>query len=150
MKRQGFWVNFKRPKTPEYGDDYWPTPVKDEQANLTSSVVADTMIEGGFWPSHDAVMHAPALDIDVPARLVPSSTPGHSHLYIDVPMDWATYSNLLRALGAAGILETGYVEASIRQGATFLRPEGMTKEEAAAVPDPIEKILTREEAGPVF
>lgn len=71
--------------------------------------------------------HAPALDIDVPAYLVPSTTEGHSHLYIDVPMSWRQYRKLLIAMRDAGILEPGYVAASLERRATFLRPPGVRK-----------------------
>lgn len=67
------------------------------------------------------MMHAPVLDIDVPAFLVPSSTPGHSHLYIDQPMHWDQYAELLKALGYAGVLEPGYVGASLAREHTAVR-----------------------------
>ena len=72
-------------------------------------------------------MHAPALDIDVPAYLVPSSTPGHSHLYIDVPMTWEQYVRLMEVLASVGVVETGYVNASVLRGASMLRRPGVTK-----------------------
>jgi len=57
--------------------------------------------------------HAPVLDLDLPHRLVPSTTQGHSHLYLDVPMSWRRYKRLLKALAKAGILEQGYVAVSL-------------------------------------
>ena len=65
--------------------------------------------------------HYPCIDIDIPVRLVPSSTPGHSHLYVDEPITWATYKNLLVALAKAGIVEEGYLNASVNQGGTTVR-----------------------------
>lgn len=56
--------------------------------------------------------HTVVLDIDIPAALVPSTTPGHSHLYIDARMTWDTYSALLDALADAGVIERGYAGAS--------------------------------------
>lgn len=38
---------------------------------------------------HGSKLHAPILDIDVPVDLVPSTTPGHSHLYIDFTVSTA-------------------------------------------------------------
>ena len=73
------------------------------QANLLASKMRDGR-------------HAPVLDLDVPAKMVPSKTPGNHHLYIDVPMSWFRYKVLLRVLGWVGILEPGYVRASIRRG----------------------------------
>lgn len=66
-------------------------------------------------------MHAPVLDVDLPAFLVPSSTPGHSHLYIDQPMPWEQYAEILKALGTAGVLEYGYVGASLAREHTAVR-----------------------------
>ena len=76
-----------------------------------------------------AGIHMPVLDIDVPASLVPSSTEGHFHLYLDVPLTWYEYSDLLYALSKAGILEPGYVEASVNKGGSFVRKPGVTKKE---------------------
>lgn len=66
-------------------------------------------------------MHRPVLDVDFPARLIPSSTPGHFHLYLDKPMEWDSYERLLRALGRAGIIEPGYASASIERQYTSVR-----------------------------
>jgi hypothetical protein len=65
--------------------------------------------------------HLVAIDLDVPAVLVPSSTPGHSHLLIDVTLPWHKYSALLNALEAAGIIEPGYNEISQKRKHTDLR-----------------------------
>lgn len=43
----------------------------------------------------DSKYHAVLLDLDVPAYLVPSTTPGHSHLYIDVAVPKSDYFSLL-------------------------------------------------------
>jgi hypothetical protein len=69
----------------------------------------------------DGKTHHPVLDIDVPAELIPSTTPGHSHLYLDVDMNWGQLQMLLAALHAAGIIERGYMDASIARGFTCVR-----------------------------
>ena len=74
-------------------------------------------------------MHTVMIDLDVPAKLVPSTTPGNSHLYIDVPLPWRKYRKLLAALGEAGILQEGYVKASIIRRCTALRLPWVKKEE---------------------
>lgn len=71
--------------------------------------------------------HAPVLDIDVPHALVPSSTPGHSHLYLDVPMKWRQYKKLLRAMAKAGVIEKGYMKASISRGHSAARVPWLKK-----------------------
>lgn len=72
-------------------------------------------------------LHAPALDIDIPAWLIPSSTPGHQHLYMDVAMPWRRYKRLLKALAKAGIIEKGYAKASIRRRHTAVRVPWLKK-----------------------
>lgn len=66
-------------------------------------------------------LHRPVLDLDMPCTLLPSSTPGHHHLLIDSPMPWSTYLDLLRALVAAGLVESGYVGAAEERGHTGVR-----------------------------
>lgn len=73
-------------------------------------------------------MHAPALDIDIPAYLVPSATPGHTHLYFDRLMTWRQYKRLLKALARAGIIEKGYMKASLRRGHSSVRVPWRKKE----------------------
>lgn len=90
------------------------TPATEEEAEVVSSEIGRGE-------------HCPALDVDVPAYLVPSSTPGHSHLYIDVPMSWRKYKRLLKAMAAAGILEKSYVDASIRRRHTAVRVPWLKK-----------------------
>lgn len=88
-----------------------------EEADLVSSETVDGN-------------HAPAIDIDLPCRLVESSTPQHFHLYIDKPMPWKQYKKLLKALVKAGIVERGYYHMAKRKKASFLRVEGKPKSES--------------------
>lgn len=88
-----------------------------DQANAVSSVVADQKPYGDDFE----LWHAPVLDIDVPAQLIPSSTAGHGHLYIDVAMPWPMYEKLLRVLAECGVIEQGYADVSIMRGATYVR-----------------------------
>lgn len=100
----------------EYGQGGWTrNPANPDDAEVVSSE-----IYGG--------LHCPVLDIDIPAFLIPSSTPGHSHLYIDHPMKWRKYKRLLRALARAGIVEKGYVKASIYRKHTAVRVPWVKKE----------------------
>jgi hypothetical protein len=72
--------------------------------------------------------HRPVLDIDVPAYLVPSTRPGHSHLYIDVELDAEKYFNLLDALADCGILEEGYAGVSRARGNSAVRVPWVEKD----------------------
>jgi hypothetical protein len=105
-------------------DDRTPADVT-EGANLVSSERTDGTLGVDLMPTH-----AVLLDIDVPAYLVPSSRKGHSHLYIDVRASQTDYFNLLDALADCHVLERGYVSASKKKGATFLRLPWVKKEGA--------------------
>ena len=80
----------------------------------------------------DNDMHRPVLDIDLPAALIPSSTPGHFHLYIDKQMTTSAYVRLLDALAEAGIIEQGYASVSEVRGYTSVRLPWVTKNVKAA------------------
>ncbi len=73
-------------------------------------------------------LHMPVLDLDIPHQLVPSSTPGHSHLYLDLPMGWDQYARLLEVLAEVGVIEKGYCEASLARGFSAARLPGFTKD----------------------
>lgn len=80
------------------------------EANVSTSIRED---------SEDS--HALLLDLDIPAWLVPSSTPGHSHLYVDVKIPTRKYYALLDALADAGVIQPGYAASSKHRGGTALR-----------------------------
>lgn len=65
--------------------------------------------------------HMPVIDIDVKAFLIPSTTLGHSHLYIDHEVEWEDYIAMLKAMAKCGIVEPGYVSASEARGYTAVR-----------------------------
>lgn len=71
--------------------------------------------------SSNAGMHMPAIDIDLPIKVVPSKTDGHFHLYIEKEMDWVHYLILLLAFAECGIVEPGYVSVCMQRRASFLR-----------------------------
>jgi hypothetical protein len=77
----------------------------------------------------DKQHHKVVLDLDLPAQLIPSSTEGHFHLYIDKEMPWDVYVRLLTALAAAGIIEQGYLSASLERGLTAVRLPWVKKPE---------------------
>lgn len=80
------------------------------KANVITSLVADKV-----------TTQKVLLDIDMPAKLIPSSTPGHWHLYIDHTMETAAYLKLLIALAEAGIIEDGFLKGAQARGYTDLR-----------------------------
>lgn len=76
--------------------------------------------------------HKLVIDLDLPAQLIPSSTPGHFHLYVDHEMDEGVYMELLAALGKAGLVEPGYVRASHERKLTAVRLPWVHKPSPAA------------------
>ena len=67
--------------------------------------------------------HAPAIDFDFPASLVPSTTEDHYHLYISKPVTWRRYRKLLKALYRAGLIEQGFYRiARIRKQTLLFLP----------------------------
>jgi hypothetical protein len=76
--------------------------------------------DAGTW-------HKLLLDIDLPAWLIESSTPGHSHLIIDVDIENETWRKLMIALAEAGVIEEGYMQTSLLRGYASLRPPWRTK-----------------------
>lgn len=94
------------------------TEVKTElEANLIGSLMEAEPPDRPDWET----MHLPVIDIDYQAHLVPSRTPGHYHLYLERPISWGKYKNVLRALADAGLIERGYCEASISAKQSFAR-----------------------------
>lgn len=81
--------------------------------------------------------HALVLDIDHPCWLMPSTTPGHYHLYVDVPggIDNDKYLALLTALADAGVIEWGYASASAARGFTSARLPWVQKEKGPTQSD---------------
>lgn len=107
-------------------EDAVPTPwvVKDiDQAN---------MITSREQSSYGVRYHRPVLDLDFDAQLLPSSTPGHHHLFLDKMLTWEQYKKLLYALAEAGIVQRGFVDCSVDRGATSVRLPWIRKNDWAA------------------
>lgn len=112
----------------DYEDDGARAIVQDiVDAKLVTSLVEDAAARLTLAP----YLHKPVIDIDLPAKVIPSSTEGHGHLFIDKEMSWDDYLILLRALVAVGIVEPGYLKASERRGHTAVRLPWVKKEEVA-------------------
>jgi hypothetical protein len=95
-----------------------------EQATVVTSEVDSsiTLVGDSF-----SITHKPVLDIDMPVIVVPSSTPGHHHLFIDKEMSWDEYHRLLNVLAEVGIIEEGYLGAAVMREHTAVRLQGVTK-----------------------
>ena len=96
------------------------------EAHVVSSKVRLEPIPAGdeLWNAEPFVpdLHKVVLDIDHLAWLIPSSTPGHSHLYVDIPpVRWDDYVAFMQAAAKIGLVEQGYVDAAIRRGHSDVR-----------------------------
>lgn len=104
-------------------DDY-----KDKKASEGDGEIVSSVEEANVVTSLYALdLHRPVLDLDLACELVPSSTPGHYHLYINKSMTWAKYRRLLEVLAEVGIIEPGYAKASIARGFSAVRLPGVVK-----------------------
>lgn len=92
---------------------------REKHLRITTDLAQATSISS--QTTRDLSLHKPILDIDLSVKVVESSTPGHHHLYIDKEMSWDDYELLLRALTVVGILEPGYLQASIDRKHTSVR-----------------------------
>ena len=100
-------------KKQEYSGEQDQTEVFNEsEANL----IASETLKG---------THAPVIDLDFPARLLESKTPGHFHLYLDIELSYEDHFKLLKTLADIGLVEQGYYEASLNKGASFVRTQEM-------------------------
>jgi hypothetical protein len=97
-------------------ENRFPVVDTDEQLepNLISSITRDGK-------------QMPILDLDFPHHIEPSTTPGHSHLYLDVKMSKLQWAILMWALYNAGVVELGFFVWSIRRGGNFVRIPGTSK-----------------------
>ena len=94
---------------PHVYDTQCDPAIKVDQANLISSKT----VTGA---------HRPVLDIDFPARLLPSKTPGHFHLYLDgLLLAPYAYGKLLKALREANVIQPGFHKQFTEGGQTQVR-----------------------------
>lgn len=88
--------------------------VKRGEGNLISSLIAPDM-------------HLPALDLDLDHLYVPSSSPGHGHLYLTTPLSTARYHTLLSVLYSYGIVQRGILYQVEAHGMTTVRQPHVKK-----------------------
>lgn len=100
-----------------------------DQADIYSSEIQGSgkMQTDPFSSPRNVYRHMVALDLDIPAVLVPSSTEGHHHLLIDVDLSEHDYMGLLKHLGELGIIEKGYAEICTKRKASHLRAPWKSK-----------------------
>lgn len=90
-----------------------------EEANLVDSRIPDC-------PG----MHRPIIDLDgLNAVLVPSTTPGNGHLYLDKPVEFEKFLKVLEAMAEAGLVQWGFYRLTKLRGAAYARKPGVKKGE---------------------
>lgn len=110
-------------------DDGFYTRVPDEAASADTAELIASVNQNG--------LHRPLLDIDFPAVVIPSTTEGHCHLYIDKEMPWKDYKKLLNVLADLDIIEHGYRGASLARGYSALRLPWIKKEKDTSKNDEV-------------
>ena len=93
---------------------------EEDEANLVGSYTRKAFVDG--TPDEEEVrFHQPVIDLDVSCYLVPSTTVGHQHLYIQKEVEEEAYFDLLDALAACGIISEGYAHFCRERGQSFAR-----------------------------
>ena len=108
-------------------DEYESSEALEKCSREDGEIVSSKLAGQPLFQLPGGVKHKILLDIDHNALLVPSSTEGHWHLYIDHTIEWKKYCALLLALAEAGVIEDGYAQASIRREQTHLRVPWLSK-----------------------
>lgn len=98
-------------------EDRWQTHMGD--ANLVSSITGDGR-------------HLPIIDLDFEHVYLDSTSPGHAHLFINVPMSRWKWLVLMTALRYTGVIELGFYVWSLRRGGNFVRASHIRKWDSEA------------------
>lgn len=98
------------------GADVISSLLKVGEAKL-ANVPSDEYVTG-----YDMNVHQIVIDIDHVAHLVESTTPGHHHLFVEIPpVSRDDYFEWLEASAKIGLVEPGYVSAFRARGFTCVR-----------------------------
>lgn len=63
----------------------------------------------------------------VPVHVVPSTSPGHHHLYINKALEWNEYVGLLAAFEEAQVISDGYLYFCLKRQESHVRYPGVSK-----------------------
>ena len=91
--------------------------------------------------------HAVVMDLDHEAFLIPSSTPGHYHLYVDLGVPEDDWFDFLDAAAKINLVSAGYAEVSRKRGHSDVRLPWISK--AQIRQEGHEREVAREQGGAV-
>ncbi|QJD52762.1 hypothetical protein SEA_UNPHAZED_18 [Microbacterium phage Unphazed] len=125
-----------------------PDPIREERVTTDiehANIVCSDLdgfsgrgeLQHGYGPAHKVMF-----DIDWPIDVIQSS-PGKGHLYIDKEMSWSTLIMLMAAFVEAGLMEPGYMYASIQRGYTSVRVPWALKNSGVIIPEPEDEVKKR-------
>ena len=109
-------------KVEQLGVDW--DPENDNEAGYREEVDYDKANLVGSKTDLEEDGHLPVIDMDMPAHLEPSTTPGHFHLYVNKVVPWDKYVNLLNAMRDAGLVSESTLRCPLSAGRlSFASPE---------------------------
>lgn len=118
----------------EYGDSFASSTldVSPEDGDYNYESFPETIItklKNGPLASSEAGFgqHRLLLDVDCNHMYVPSSTPGHGHLYFDNLSTWEDTLAALKALATIGIVSQGWVAFAEKNHRILLRKPSVKK-----------------------
>jgi hypothetical protein len=131
----GFTFYWAGTITSDYGPDRDVVQMRigPQSANLVGSLCKDMMHRVAVDIDFDVADRiCEILDMlelkDLPFMLVPSTTSGHWHLYVDKPMPWDEYEDLLARMVKLQIISAEYFGMSVQREMTRLRRPGVRKD----------------------
>ena len=130
------WTKARGKHDPNDTAEYEPL-IDREEADLERANIVSSKIRPRPFEDETKPRHVLAIDLDIPAHLVPSSTNGHYHLYVETKegIPHHRYMALLHALADAGIIEPGYAQVSIARGHSDLRLPWVRKDDEIPAKD---------------
>lgn len=93
----------------------WKFRMKEDREPAT---ITDADLISSHTPTGKVM---PILDLDYDHLYLPSQSPGHGHLYLNVPISRFRWVLLMIGLRAGGVIQDGYFWWSLRRGGNFAR-----------------------------
>lgn len=104
----------------------------------TITILDDADVLSSYDPT--TWRHRVMLDIDVESWRIPSTTPGHAHLYFGPTVTWRQYKRVIRAMCLAGLVEEKFYRAACGAHMGMLRLPWVKKTAAFAAAEVSDEI----------